>query len=350
MYDIMNKKHKKLGESYMSSVFELCGRKFYPEDIKAYYVLNKEYVYRPVYVSIVTMKNKLTHNIYTFESMEPYLPYTDNISLDQIPYKVINTNDFVEEIDRESIKVSTKTYHEVEIRTVQCLVIVTDKENYFYDNVDISNVFMEYNRLKFFMKSEKSDSKNVKQLNNVIEKSNMAVKWYKGLSRNKRICITVTLFIFLFSLIIGMGEGNNENTTTSNYKESSEYVANIDETQIQPYTTNKNPETTEKVSEPTTELTVESTTEYITESISETTVIKTTAGITKKITEKTTVEETEKIIEEITEETTKKGRTVYITPYGEKYHYSASCAGKNAMARTLDEVKGTYDPCKKCAQ
>ena len=49
-------------------------------------------------------------------------------------------------------------------------------------------------------------------------------------------------------------------------------------------------------------------------------------------------------------EETKSGITVYITPYGEKYHYSSNCAGKNAMERDLSDVEGIYDPCKKCAQ
>lgn len=45
-----------------------------------------------------------------------------------------------------------------------------------------------------------------------------------------------------------------------------------------------------------------------------------------------------------------QGSTVYITPTGKKYHRSASCAGKNAMARNLSDVSGAYGPCKKCAQ
>lgn len=46
--------------------------------------------------------------------------------------------------------------------------------------------------------------------------------------------------------------------------------------------------------------------------------------------------------------TTPVGRTVYITPSGKCYHYSADCAGKNAMARSLSDVEGRYRPCKKC--
>lgn len=45
-----------------------------------------------------------------------------------------------------------------------------------------------------------------------------------------------------------------------------------------------------------------------------------------------------------------KSLTVYITPHGQKFHYSSSCAGKNAMAISFDEVAEFYDACKKCAQ
>lgn len=70
---------------------------------------------------------------------------------------------------------------------------------------------------------------------------------------------------------------------------------------------------------------------------------------TERTTESTTKETTSK--ETTTEKETKAtSRTVYITPSGSKYHYSRSCAGDNAIETTLDEVKDTYEPCKKCAQ
>lgn len=78
--------------------------------------------------------------------------------------------------------------------------------------------------------------------------------------------------------------------------------------------------------------------------IKETTTEPTTEPTTEKTTEETTEERT-------TEETTKdNSRTVYVTPNGKKYHYSKSCAGDNAIEKTLNQVKGSYDPCKKCAQ
>jgi len=42
-------------------------------------------------------------------------------------------------------------------------------------------------------------------------------------------------------------------------------------------------------------------------------------------------------------------RTVYVTPYGEKYHYSAACAGSNATATTENKaIRSGKDRCKKC--
>lgn len=55
-------------------------------------------------------------------------------------------------------------------------------------------------------------------------------------------------------------------------------------------------------------------------------------------------------IEKPNDEYIDNGRTVYVTPYGKKYHYSKSCAGKNAIAKSEDDAKNSYGPCKKCAQ
>lgn len=42
--------------------------------------------------------------------------------------------------------------------------------------------------------------------------------------------------------------------------------------------------------------------------------------------------------------------TVYITPTGKRYHYSASCAGKNATPTTISNAKSRgLTPCQKCA-
>ena len=43
-----------------------------------------------------------------------------------------------------------------------------------------------------------------------------------------------------------------------------------------------------------------------------------------------------------------QSETVYVTPSGKRWHRSASCAGKNARAVTIDQV-GSRTPCKKCA-
>ncbi|MGN0600275.1 MAG: hypothetical protein ACI4JK_10315 [Oscillospiraceae bacterium] len=67
----------------------------------------------------------------------------------------------------------------------------------------------------------------------------------------------------------------------------------------------------------------------------------------KVIVEDDVVEESETYI---TDFTTDNSRTVFLTPYGDKYHYSKSCAGDNASETTLNSVKGFYDPCKKCVK
>ena len=49
------------------------------------------------------------------------------------------------------------------------------------------------------------------------------------------------------------------------------------------------------------------------------------------------------------EVTNYNGRTVYITPKGERYHYSSTCGGKNSKATDLDSAKASgYTPCQKC--
>lgn len=44
-----------------------------------------------------------------------------------------------------------------------------------------------------------------------------------------------------------------------------------------------------------------------------------------------------------------EGKVVYVTPSGEKYHYSAECAGENAIQTTLyDANLMELDPCESC--
>ena len=80
--------------------------------------------------------------------------------------------------------------------------------------------------------------------------------------------------------------------------------------------------------------------------------------VTKHETEPTKTPETELSTTENTTEneviqTEKEARTtdktVYVTPTGKKYHFSKSCAGKNATPKSLEDAKRHYDPCKKCA-
>ena len=47
--------------------------------------------------------------------------------------------------------------------------------------------------------------------------------------------------------------------------------------------------------------------------------------------------------------TSTKGRTIYVTPTGKKYHYSSSCNGGTYIASTLEKALARgLTPCKKC--
>lgn len=94
-------------------------------------------------------------------------------------------------------------------------------------------------------------------------------------------------------------------------------------------------------------LVLESETETTTEQ--ESTTQKTTTEETT--TQETTTQETTTQETTTQETTTNKpaGRTVYITPKGERYHLDPDCGGKNSYSVTIDNVGGRT-PCKKCAQ
>lgn len=63
----------------------------------------------------------------------------------------------------------------------------------------------------------------------------------------------------------------------------------------------------------------------------------------------TTESTTESVVIQTENETSPTDKTVYVTPTGKKYHYSKSCAGKNATPKSFEDAKRHYDPCKKCA-
>ena len=50
------------------------------------------------------------------------------------------------------------------------------------------------------------------------------------------------------------------------------------------------------------------------------------------------------------ENTETSSKTVYITPNGKRWHLNENCAGKNAIAVTLEKAEEkSLTPCKKCA-
>lgn len=53
---------------------------------------------------------------------------------------------------------------------------------------------------------------------------------------------------------------------------------------------------------------------------------------------------------ETTTEPQWNGKTVYITPTGEKFHIKESCAGENAIETELGKLGEEYTACKRCAK
>ena len=142
----------------------------------------------------------------------------------------------------------------------------------------------------------------------------------------KRIVGFFGLFIFLLIVIcfafilVSCGEAGNGSSASA--------------------ITRKTVSTTETSHATTTETTIETT---------ETTAETTSETITETTTETVTETSTETTSETTTENPTEK--TVYVTPSGKRYHFSASCAGKNALPTTLSKAEEDgYTPCQKCAK
>lgn len=305
--------------------------------IKEYRLEKIKYIYRPRYLKNKTLVNKISHKVYTYKDMEPYKPYDESLVLEDVPYAIVNANGFLEEEKGQTINKYTQEFHYAELRTIDCLVIVADKEYVFYGSgIDCANARINYERLNLLIKNSQKSTKKAEIANKILtEGQNYTQKgttWFKGLNTDKKIivgCIALLVVILLICAIGAAIENNGYEETTN--ETTTVYVS---ETTTKEETTESVTETTENIADTTEKTTLK---EKNTESTTE---IETVVGVVD------VESETEKI-----ESTTKKknGRIVYITPTGEKYHCSSSCAGKNAMEREYDDIEGVYDPCKKCA-
>ena len=306
--------------------------------IKEYRLENVKYIYRPRYLKDKTLVNQMSHKVYTFKDMEPYKPYDESIVLEDIPYAIINTNGSLDEEKGEKVNKSTQEFHYTEVRNIDCLIIVADKEYVFYGSgIDCVSAKVSYERLKLLIKNSQKSTKKAEIANKVLTEgqsySQKGITWFKGLNTNNKIIVgCVAMFVVILLIcFIGAATEKDENQEPTIAETTTEYVSDTTDKQTTTETTEVT--TTEETTEETTteKLTEESTTEFVTETV-------------------VAVVEDEPETEQIEYTTEKKsGRTVYITPTGEKYHCNSACAGKNAMARDYDDVEGVYDPCKKCA-
>lgn len=327
----------------MGVKFQIADQFIDIDTIKEYRIENVKYIYRPRYLKDKTLVNKVSHKVYTFKDMEPYKPYDESIALDDVPYAIINANGSLDEEKSTIINKSTQEFHYSEVRNVDSLVIVADKEYVFYGSgIDCVSAKASLERLKLLIKNSQKSTKSAEIANKVITEgqsyTQKGIAWFKGLNTNNKIIVgCVAMFVVVLLIcFIGAATENDKNQEPTDVETTIEYVSDTTEKQITTETTEV--ETTEETTEETTmeESTVEITTDEYTDEIETETVVD--------------VVEDEPETEQIEYTTEKKsGRTVYITPTGEKYHCSSACAGKNAIARDYDDVDGVYDPCKKCA-
>ena len=139
--------------------------------------------------------------------------------------------------------------------------------------------------------------------------------------------------------------------STSTQKQTTtqkETTNNITTTEKKTTTTTKNVTTTKK---PTTTTKVTTTKKVITTNKP---TITAKPSTTKKVTTTKKPTTTKKAVLPQAKTTKKQngktnGKTVYITPSGERWHLDPDCPGKNGRAVSIEEV-GSRTPCKKCAQ
>lgn len=164
--------------------------------------------------------------------------------------------------------------------------------------------------------------------------------WHKTLKIILSAVYGCWIAFCIFFLAVGIFYDSPSEETTSTSASTSSYIQTTTDATSSVETTE------EKTTTTTTTETTSNTTKASTIAASTTKATNTTKNTTTETTREQTAKRT-------TTETTvekKSGITVYITPTGKKYHYSKSCAGKNAMERDLNDVQGIYGPCKKCAQ
>ncbi len=145
-------------------------------------------------------------------------------------------------------------------------------------------------------------------------------------ARKKTIILVIAAICFFVSLFSFIGIMSIVDKEHTEYPLDENYIVDYDETKpTQPttFSTEHTISTLESTTLPTTETTVA------------TTITTTTTTTTSTRSEQTTTEN--------------KGPVVYITPYGEKYHMSKSCAGGNAIEYNYKDAIARYEPCKKCS-
>lgn len=322
----------------MGTKFQISNQFIDIDSIKEYRIENAKYIYRPQYLKNKTLTNKISHKVYTFKDMVPYKPFENDIILEEIPYEIINTNNSIDEEKGALVKKSTQEFHYTEVRNIDCLIIVADREYVFYGSgIDCISAKVSLKHLELLIKNNQKSTKSAEFANKLLTDGQSFTKkgiaWFKSLNSNSKTLVGCVIFFVVMLLICFVGAATEDEDSDKPITIETTVVAVSESTTKESPTT----QTTEVITteESTTEeVKQESTTELITKAIIDVVEDNTKTDLTEQI-------------EYSTEK--KSGRTVYTTPTGEKYHCSSACAGRNAIERDYNDVEGVYEPCKKCA-
>lgn len=203
----------------MGKFYYLCGKSIKVSEVKNFYLTNREYIYRPVYIfNGDTIKNRLMSKVYSFENMEPYaaiigeqeqksvldsikmssirgtltsaavkyatnvvsnhidLGFMDNltgkkkllginragrevqIEIDKIPYLKKNLDGTTQEVPKNTISTQTRDLKTPIVQLVQSMVVEAGESYCFYGSgIDVEDIESEYNNFKIEIESGKSN-------------------------------------------------------------------------------------------------------------------------------------------------------------------------------------------------
>lgn len=300
------------------------------DSIKKFKLDEIKCIYRPLYLHTKTVENGKETTKYKYLTMQPVKDLDTETKLNTVNYLIKMENGALEEEKPAVIKSSTDDFRVPEIKVVKVLFVSADKEYTFLEKYDCKNVKQEYNRIKMLINDDGLLFKTAYWF-----KSRCAL--FKSLTSTALVILAAvisTLFVLK----------NNPDVFTKKPK-------NVVAQSVEKFSNKENDSETdyefEEVKEKPnvqTETTSEVTSSYspTAPSIPDNDYNDNTTSVASVTAEPKSNENSSQ------NATAQNGQTVYITKTGTKYHIKSTCAGKNPIPKNYNEIKDTYEPCKRC--